>query len=412
MSKRASFGSQFEKLRSLGTQRPLEEQKPPVVAKAAIRAPMGPTASDSSIVEECRSEMDSIQNGPCADLTVSKMDPVQDGQGAELTGSSADPLAGGFTRVQHSLLRGEAKFSEPLDFMIYMHLFTYSHGFGRREAHMSQAQLEKFTGATRNTIKRSLDRLTGQGWIKCVEEFERARMSRKWRVLTPEDRSGGSGRSGSGGKRTGAKSDSIQNGPSAEWTGGRSTVNPQTGSKIDPFLNRDPKEKTKNSLSAEMPAICEYLASVKPFGKRESERKAFQELRQDYSEKQVAACLEYLLEKGIPVSGATCHSPMGFLSKGMAQVWGEVQAMLDRRAKVEAGVRAKAAAEVRRCAEEEAAEQEVRKRELEFVRCFPSEDARVELVARFADQFPMLGRNGPLLKNLAISAWWNERALN
>jgi hypothetical protein len=320
--------------------------------------------------------------------------------------STADTVTEGFTRVPQSLLRGEARFDEPLDFMVYMHLFTFSYGFGRREAHMSQAQLERFTGAAKNTIKRSLERLAAKGWIKCIEEYECARMSRKWRVMSPEDRPG---RGGPGSKRTVSKPEAVQVEPGSPRTGGLSGADTLTVSKTAPYKERDPKEKTKNSLSAEVPALRDYFAEVKPFAKKESEWRAFQGLRRDFSEEQVAACVEHLQEKGVPGSGAPCHSPIGFLSKAMGQVLVQVQAEAAHRAEAEARVRAEAESIAKRQQQDEAAERDARQKEEAFYRAFPSQEAQTLAFSQFGARYPMLSQTGPMLKGLAINAWWEEQ---
>ena len=250
MSKRPSFGTQFEKLKSLGAGRLLDERKPAIIAKSPSVAPEGQLTPLSSILGQSLSTANSVQNEQGLSQTVSRVNTVHAEQDApptlstatvsnadsmqtepceKRTVSTADTVPEGFTKVPHSLLRGEAKFSEPLDFMVYMHLYTYSLGFGRRDAHMSQAQLERFTGAAKNTIKRCLDRLASQGWIKCIEEYECARMSRKWRVLTPEDRSG---HPRPGRKRTGSATDRVQSEPCSSRIGSLSAVDTQTVSKI------------------------------------------------------------------------------------------------------------------------------------------------------------------------------------
>jgi hypothetical protein len=262
MPKRPSFGSQFEKLRALGTGKPSDAHKPPVVPRSSATAPSGGLTPLSSILEQSLSTLNSgvaeqyaseteskadtvqteqsqaaktVQDGPFENETVATVDTVQIEPCPELTESAVDSLAAGFTRVPHSLLRGEGRFEDPLDFMVYLHLFTFSHGFGRKDAYMSQAQLEKFTGAAKNTVKRSLDRLRARGWIKCVEEYERAQMARKWRVLVPEERSGRSGLGGS--KKPGSKADSGRNEQSPERTGTLSAVDTPALSKMDTFLD-------------------------------------------------------------------------------------------------------------------------------------------------------------------------------
>jgi hypothetical protein len=173
-------------------------------------------------------------------------------------------------------------------------------------------------------------------------------------------------------------------------------------------IKRDPKEKTKNTLSAQTPALRDYLANVKPFGKRESERRAFEGIRLDYSEEQIGACLERLQAKGLPGSGATCHSPMGFLSKAMGQILAEVEQERGTRVRAAEQARLDAEERGRRLAAEIAVDRELELREQAFTRAYPDAEDQVQVIFRYGARFPMIPREGPALRSLAIGAWWAE----
>mgnify|MGYP000470228514 CR=1 FL=1 len=228
MPKRPSFSSALQKLDALRASHPVDERNQGPLQPSKSAAPDGVTDQRSPILEESLSATDPVSEEQCPGTPVSSLDTVQNGHGTESTQSNLDTHtasgldtvkveqcstetdsapdtvdpeprqkrtvsrmdtvgagrgqersvrpAGAFTAVTHDLLRGEAKFREPLDFMVYMHLYTYSYGFGRQTADMSQSQLERFTAASKNTIKRSLERLVKDGWIKMVEDFECARI--------------------------------------------------------------------------------------------------------------------------------------------------------------------------------------------------------------------------------------------
>ena len=78
---------------------------------------------------------------------------------------------------------------------------------------MSQAQLERYTGAVRNTARKSIERLTQQGWIECVERYEASRMSRKWKV-----RAIGEPHPTEPSPSTGSNSDPVKNSPGQNLT--------------------------------------------------------------------------------------------------------------------------------------------------------------------------------------------------
>jgi hypothetical protein len=312
--------------------------------------------------------------------------------------------------VTHDLLRGEAKFRDPIDFMVYMHLYSYSHGFGRQTADMSQSQLERFTGSTRNTIKRSLERLVKDGWIRMVEDFECARMSRKWRIFTPEDRRGP--RPGRRVETEGFKADGVQTAQGPAMTPGLSKSDPSTGSRIDTYKERIPREKSKHSLTEtrESPlpeGLKEYFAELRPERKRQSERAALRELEGDFSKQDIADAIAELQRRGMPGSGEPVHSPLAFLaSGGIMRVMAVVRD--DRRRREQADAR-KCAEETRlqRVAEEEVSiERQTKAREAAFSAAFVTLEAQQQAIESYRGRFPGFSATGPALRALAINAWW------
>jgi len=347
------------------------------------------------------------------------------------SGSNFDPVSmapKGFTRVPNALLRMDQPFSEPVDFMIYLHLFTYSYGFGRETASRSQAQLERYTGAVRNTVRKSIERLTHQGWIECVEEYEASRMSRKWKV-----RAIGESHLTEPSPTTGSNSDPVKNSPGQNLTRTGSKNDPVTGSKFDPYKESSNKENSKNSLSrvhagasasvretaAGSPesgeglvggigneTLREYFAqaSMTP-RKRHSELQAYHELRHGFEDAQIAACVEYLSRKGLPGSGEHCRSPMAFLSKAMGQVLGLVHAEATKRDEAQARVERKRLAHESRLQAEVDEIQAERTREESFEKAFPTAEDQARAVARYGADFRMFARSPILLRKLAIGVW-------
>ncbi len=371
------------------------------------------------------SKLDGVQSGPCSKRTESKLDSVQNEPRQKRTGSKMDTVEGtsrGFTRVPHALLRDVTPFEEPIDFMIYMHFFTYSYGWDRETASMGLSQLERYTKSGRNTVKRALERLQAAGWIECVEEYEHARMSRKWRVKNPWDGTCGPNGGPSG---RGSKLNPVQNGRCPESIATEFKMAPLTGSKMDPFIESSNKEPAKNSLSrvgacmagesrdgliggigTKSEVLSEYFAqaSMTP-RKRQSEMQAYQELRVAFSEVQISVCLRHLQANGLPSSGEPCHSPMAFLSKAMGQVLALVDAeeLRQNEAEVRAQQQRQAAAAKARAEQEE--EQRQREREEAFVRAFPTEEQQAEVLARYAGQFGAFVKQPGILRRLAIGAW-------
>ena len=353
--------------------------------------------------------------------TGSEFHPVKNSPGEKRTGSKFDPVtaegAKGFTRVPNALLRMEKPFSEPIDFMVYLHMFTYSHGFGRDTASMSQAQLERYTGATRNTVRKSIERLTGEGWIECVEEFEASRISRKWRVRTIQVP-----KSDDLQPRTGSKFDPVKNSPGENFNLTGLKINPVTGSKFHPFIESSSIEKTKNSLSrvhAREPDAVERELSEAGEGalksyfesetlaprKKQAELLAYRELRTSFSQEQIQIALEYLLERGLPRTGEVCHSPMAFLGKAMSEVLALAELEAEKRNDARARADRAQAAEKARVSAEAEEERLALEREQAFMRAFPTEEAQSQAIAHYGAPYAMLGRGSMLMRKLAIAAW-------
>jgi len=375
-----------------------------------------PTSHEKSgnfFVSITGSRADTVQNDPDSPVTGSTADMVKsEPSGNEVTDAQAQVTGRApFTAVPNFLLRDLGRFADPIDFMIYLHLFTYSHGFGRKEANMSIGQLERFTGVARNTVRRSLERLTAQGLLRCVGEYEHARMSRRYRVSIP---------------------DPVRNEPCSDLTGGRSNLNPVTGSKSAPYKESIHKENPKNSLSQnavansvsadpsatanarELPEKLEnYLAALKPERKRQSEHTALCELLGDFAAHDIAAALTLVVERGTPGSGEPVHSPLAFLaSGGITRVLAMVREERSKREQAEARKRAEAAELERKRADDVAAEREAAIREAAFLAAFQTADEQQAAIAQYRGRFPGLSSTGPVMRAFAIDAWWAESKNN
>ncbi|MBI3535258.1 MAG: hypothetical protein HY072_07215 [Deltaproteobacteria bacterium] len=198
-------------------------------------------------LEETGIKMDRVENGPGLKQTGSKIDPVQNEPCPKSTGSKKDPVApvgnsatgetdvvpsknrlplifhigvlkprDHYTAIPNRLLRDVSAFDDPNDFMIYLRMFSLSFGFGRNTCDMGMAELLAFTRLGKNAIRRSLERLITQGWIKKVNDFEAGQVPRKWRIFTPCEKGLTSEPLASnlqGPKSTGSKMDPVQKRP-------------------------------------------------------------------------------------------------------------------------------------------------------------------------------------------------------
>jgi len=459
-------------LRSLDVSKPL--RIPPQLgfsAPKSLDAARSQTSQVESNVGQRGSKMDSVQNEQCPNLTESKMNSVQNGPSRQViigktessfglsteskidpvqnehrpkftesnlntvhfgpcekrTGSKMDPVTvsstKGFTKVPHSLLRMTTPFSEPIDFMIYMHLFTYSYGWDRSTASMGLNQLERYTRAGRNTVKRSLERLITEGWIECIEEYEHSRMSRKWKVRHPD----AAPKDPAQEETTGSKMDTVQIGQSPEQTLRGSKMDSVTGSILDPFIEHSPKELPKNSLSRvgaregggldqpggeceefTEPVLRDYFGSkaLAP-RKRQSEFAAFCELREGYPEQSIALCVEYLAAKGLPSSGEPCHSPMAFLSRAMGEVLALASERDRKRSEATDRVRVEEMRAQEAAAHAERAEVEFRAKEQAFIRAFPDAEMQEREIGRLAAGLSPFIKDPAVVRRIVIGGWVN-----
>ena len=396
---------------------------PPVEMKALDAQSLG----DESIQGQSRSKVDSVNPELSPNFTVSKMDTVQIEQSTKRTvstsdsaqngvrpkrtvskldpvGAAAKPASSkGFTAVPNDFLRVENVFAEPIDMMIYLHFFTFSFGFGRDTASMSQSQLERFTRCGRNTVKRAVQRLEEAGWIKVIEEFEHARISRKWKVRPP------AGFEPLPTQPRGSKLDTVESAQSPIQTQSGSNSDPVTVSKMDPFLERIPKEKSNNSLSPTNQVLREYFESLRPAAKRESERGSFRTLCMDYSEQQIADCLVHLQKHGVGGLGSKfepSHSPMAYLGHAMHQVIPTLQS--DRRSEQEYRERelARATLAQRRIEQEASESLEWARKERAFNRAFSSEEKQREVIVEGC-RFSPFRSTTEAGRSYSIGKWWD-----
>ena len=363
------------------------------------------------------------------DSNGSEFDPVKIKQGSKLTGSNINPvnesrsraqIPRGFTQVPNMLLRMDSPFTDPIDFLIYLHLFTYSHGFGRSTAQMGIIQLQRFTQAARNTVRKSVERLASQGWIEMVEDFESGRVSRRWRVSTPQEMVERF-------EPTGLNLNPVKIEPGQNLTPMGLKIDPVTGFKFDTNKERN-KEPSNTHTQAASQSECatvktenetqspnegddkltKYLQSISVIRKRQREQQALQELKQAGFEcNQIEKCLLWLSTNGVPSSGEPCHSPLQFLATGaITQVIELASLAALKRQASERLKQSETEKQQQERAECEADERLASEREQKFIRAYPSEDSQAKFVAEFRTRHPeMAVLSGVGLRRLAILEW-------
>jgi hypothetical protein len=383
--------------------------EPPSVADA----PQGTTSVSSCAKEETGSNLDRVQNSPGQKLTGSNFDPLDSGgekncnnsSGLEPSPSETDPVKfeqgrPGFTQVPHAVLRLAGLFEEPIDFMVYLHLFTFSWGYQRETVDMGLTQLERFTGAARNTVRRSLDRLSEKRWIIEVQKQEPGQVSRKWKVRNPAPKDP---------ENTGSKTDRVKHGPGQTLTPRGSNPDPVTGSKMDPYIESS-KQSFKETLSPETEELRKYFDSIKAPRKRESELKAFRELRAAHPEADISVAFAHVQSRGVGEKGEPCHSPMAYLAKAIESVIRVVREGCEsRRRQREQLLQAENAERLR---EQELAyeERQHQEREEALIATYPEAEAREQALRPYLDRFSGFMRQPELIRRLAIRAWRSDSA--
>lgn len=166
--------------------------------------------------------------------------------------------------------------------------------------------------------------------------------------------------------------------------------------------------RKKISLSTLPEPLRGYFSDLKPRRKRETEFEAFEDLRVDYRESDIAECLSFLLQRGIPHSGASCHSPMAYLSKAIGQVLTEVTALKQRERAIQEKQNRQIEEQRQLREQEKAEEAEIAKREEVFKRRYPNPKHQARVFRIFAAQVPHFSSNGPIARNLAMAAWWRQ----
>jgi hypothetical protein len=432
MSKRPSLTSRLQQLDEIGT-RPetaLNASSRQAEAAAAMAAERPQPLLPSSISGKSLSASDTVQVEQCSPQTVCESDSIQTDQCSKQTVSGVDTVGepkrpkaapgvrhhGGFTQVPNTLLRSPGLFEDPFDFMIYMLLYSYSYGFGRDTADMSQSQIEEFAGVSKNRVKRSLDRLIKQRWIKLVHEYERSRIPRRWQITRPEDWKPGRkflGRQeGQETRIPVSTTDTVRIAQCPERPPALSAVNTLTLSKMNRYQESIQTKLQRNSLSeaTEFPpsgVLHEYFERTMPQRKRESELRAFKDLKQDYSVEDIGDCLAHVLRVGLP-GGQPCHSPLAFLAVGMGDVLKTVVEDRERRRRRSEAETKKAAEERREREEAERHDRESEIQERAFNRTFVGEDRQGEVIREICRKFGFPTTTGISARMFGINAWWKD----
>lgn len=384
MSKKDILQSGFNRIQNLNTHfKPvtktrLDEQNSGLQTTSESVATQIEESLRSTTVEGSVSEINTVQNVQCTEQTV----------------SIRDTLKSNFTQVPNWILRTYGLFTDPTDFMVYLHLFTFSYGFNKNRASMSQSQLMNFTNTSKNCIKRSLDRLEKQGLIEQWEDFEHGRVSRVWKVNLPKDPKGS--------KKTESKSHTVQTGQCPSLTDSVSKTDTPTVSNLDTtqYIKQiNPKHTLPESLKI-------YFENLKPEKKRIQEERVFEELLGEFSAEQIESAFMYIQKHGIGEHKEKPHSPMAYLGLAIGSV------LKKNRLFKKINHNDKESKLVLIKEETNNDEERYKVAKIAFQKKMTNEQAQNNFFESFSKQFPYLSPKGEVLKRMAIIDWYINQHLD
>ncbi|MBF0442522.1 MAG: hypothetical protein HQK54_11505 [Oligoflexales bacterium] len=381
-----------------------------------------------------------VKSEPGQNMTLSVQSGISEKTGGIKSRKMRDVFKSGtlklkdnFCGIPISVVSQPAMFESASDFQVYLYLYAKSYGYGRNTCDMGITELMSFTGMSKNSVRKTIESLTAGKWIHMLQDFECARITRKWRVYSPYENGktdkpthidpdaypqinvheAFSGDMADCNRpvcdNTGSAYDPVKSEPGQNLIQGGSSRDPVTGSNFDPYKNKELNNYKNSSLSACAEAITSYFASAMPFRKRESELQAYEELKSNYSDQDIADCLEFIRRAPLP-GGESCHSPMAYLAKAMNEVFAKVN---DRRnqEKRRAELASYHAEEARRQSEEYTREKARIHHETELQNHafsqFVGSRNETQVITEICRQHRLPVLDGQIGKAIAVAHWWN-----
>jgi hypothetical protein len=151
--------------------------------------------------------------------------------------------------------------------------------------------------------------------------------------------------------------------------------------------------------------IHEYFRGIALEKKRQSEWENYLCLKQTHSAQQIAAGLQYLLNHGIPKSGAGCHSPMAYLAVAISAVLGAQETQPNERKQPAVQFKKNEAEQE----EDDWDDLDFQEKYLAFQKAFPRAEDQQNYFRDFSSRYPALKLCGPGMQNIAIRVWVSEQ---
>ncbi|OFZ79979.1 MAG: hypothetical protein A2603_13895 [Bdellovibrionales bacterium RIFOXYD1_FULL_55_31] len=330
-----------------------------------------------------------------------------------LEAQTASKLDNGYTRLPNSILmrivNGDLLRSE-IQVLLLIARFTIS--FQKRHAPISKAVLERRTGLRGPAVLHAISALLAKGLIEKIPGDQYRpnllglRFTDEWDFFGKKPGTD-SGEPPVSAKTRGADATTVAPpAPVSKETAGSVAPATPAGLAAATHFKDIPTKENNNSLCALPGPIQSYFSeTTMPSRKRESEWRAYKELRQQYSDSEIAKCLQSVRGVELP-GGETCHSPMAYLAVAMNEILSTV-CDKERSALRRAEEAARFEAEARRQSEEDAREQlEQAARERAFSK-FVENQNEAEVIAQtcIKHNFPIT--TGSIARSFAISRWWS-----
>jgi phage replication O-like protein O len=303
-----------------------------------------------------------------------------------------EKLATGYTRLPNTLLMsmlvGDLGKNE-VRLLLLIARLTIS--FDREFVKLSKTVVKRYTGMQGRSM---LDAFAVLEERKLIRKVTGDHKSPNQYALTTEITTAG--------PNPGSKRTQVQNAPQVQ-KGTQGWVQNEPPRK-------DNLEIYKNSLSQEPAVIREYFARAMPCRKRESELKAFEELKRDYSAQDVAEALA-CLQRGRSGANGTAlvyHSPMAYLAKAMGEVMAEVQKQRQERAAAATRTAREVEARRQQLADEAREAALVAEQERAFAMAYPDEAQQREVLTQLLKGTPFKpeSRMGRIM---ALGKWWEAK---
>lgn len=329
-----------------------------------------------------------------------------------LESQTLSKLGNGYTRLPNSILMqivsGNLVRSE-IQVLLAIARFTIS--FQRRHAPLSKSVLERQTGLRGPAVLQAISDLIAKGIVEKIpgDQYKPNLLGLKftddWDFFPKSDDDKDLTLVAT---ETQVPEPTVVPAPTQVAPGDNPLVAVPTPAGVAPAIQYKEIKTIKNNIAlSQLPrGIGEYFDQLLPTKKRESEWKAFEGLKCDFSDEDISLALQHIRKKGLP-GGEQSHSPMKYLSMAIGNVIAEARSESEQRQRaLERESRERSTATIA-ALEDKKIEQEWKLREQRFQRYF-EERSEVEVIAEICKKHNFAILKGACARSFAINKWAEE----